>query len=177
MTPPNSASQQASPGQLVEVKSEFHVKAQRPGGVKREVGLQKAEATLISAHAEIRRELDTAFNSVILLADGLQCMPHPNNADIVRLRKSAREMRDVGTLAHYPLVTLIGTMMVDVLNRQIDGEIEHRPEVLSCLTDALVLVKSQALRDAGVADVPEMMTNLKKMMATIVTPKSPPTQR
>lgn len=167
MSMPEAAQPAPPPGQLISVPSKFAADAGRPGGVKRDVGLQRAEATLISAHAEIRHELDTAFEATLRLAGNLQQVEDPDFSELDRLRKSARQMRDVGTLAHYPLVTLIGAMLVDTLNRQLTGEYRHRPEALAVFADALVLAKSQKMRDAGPQDAPQLMSDLNRMMTSL----------
>ncbi len=167
MSMPEAEKPAVPPGHLITVPSKFAADAKRPGGVKREVGLQRAESTLISAHAEIRHELDTAFEATVQLAGKVQQADSPDPCELDRLRRSARHMRDVGTLAHYPLITLISAMLVDMLNRQLAGEYGHRPDALAVFTDALVLARSQKMRDAGPEDAPKLMSDLNRMMASL----------
>lgn len=167
MRQPSGQTPEPAPGQLVSVTSEFHSKSRRPGGLKREVGLQKAETMLISAHAEIRDEFESTFEMTMQLAEKLK-ENAASTQDIHQLRKSARHLRDVGTLAQYPLITSIAAMLVDYLNRcMTDPAIGYRMDVFTCLTDTLLMAKSQAFRGVKADEAPKLMADLSKMMTSI----------
>lgn len=143
-------------GQLVEVQTRFHHYAVQPGGVSRAAALHEAGEVLKFARDELDQRVFGAFNELIaLVGAGGHSLP--------AMREQARELRDLGQLAGFPVVTAVAAMLADYLSGCIDRKMAFRSDVVTCYVDSLKVFCSPQKRGLSTLEFPGLLDELREM--------------
>lgn len=155
MTQRSTQADQAA-GQLVAVSTRFHEHAVRSGGVGRSAALERAEEVLTSSRGELDKRVFAALDELTYLA--------AQGADAtLKIRQQARELRDLGELAGFPIVTAVAAMLADVLSGSVENRLEFRPDVVNCYVDSIKVFCTAEKRELSTLEFPRLLDELREM--------------
>lgn len=144
----------------------------RPGGVPRDIALQRAQTAVDDMQSDFDAWLAHEFDALHPALAELGRNPGDTDA-MQRAFHSAAQMRDVCGTMGYELVTFVARTLCDILEAYMAGA-AHDAEVVECHVNAFALARQQQYRHLTPAEVPELARGLLRVaeITSIVPPKS-----
>jgi len=147
-------------GRLFLMETAFHREARKPGGFFRDDAVNKATAALVKMQDSADRYIDAELDRLCAAtgaADQMQMAP---------AHEAAGNLRDVGAVAGFELITLVAANLCDVLDL-FEAKAVYRSEIVSCHLRALRTVRSEHYRGVQSEDVPELLAGLRELLKVV----------
>ncbi|MDO8877538.1 MAG: hypothetical protein Q8M24_25215 [Pseudolabrys sp.] len=150
----------------------FERLARRPGGVEREVALEKAQAAVDDIKPDFYVWINHEFDALNAALAEIERDPGDKRA-LERAFHSCAQLRDVSGTMGYELVTFIARTLCDILEAYIAGA-TYDKEVVDCHSNAFMFARMEQYRHLTPEQVPEMTQGLLRVVeiASIVPSKT-----
>ncbi len=154
---------------VFSVTTRFETLARRPGGLRREEALERAQTSIEEVAPEfgdwVDRELQQLIDAV------RRCDPKSASlkSQVESIAVHARRVRDVGTTMGYELLTFVADKLCEILEA-VEAGAEYRQDLIDCHVEALMLSRQERYRHMKPDQVPELSAALTQVARTIQSP-------
>lgn len=155
-------------GRLKQVDTRFHRESVRAGGVNRATAVRQVAQVMEAVQPDLESSVKSSLAAISGSAAELELQEQPEKRVLRKLRDQVRELRDVGSLADFPMLTSIAAMLSDVLSHVVAGRAPYRVDVVRCFTDALDLFGTDDKRGVSTLEQPELLADLRRMQHLFV---------
>jgi hypothetical protein len=154
---PNDQSKDA---QVFDVETRFQKLARRPGGVPRELALERAQADLDKSLPAFDAWLSEELDRLVALSREAAAAAFPDIGWAQDAAVQSGKIRDVGTTMGYDLITFIANNLCEIFEAISAGG-DYRPDLIDCHLEALLLVRQERYRGMRPDQVPELISGLR----------------
>lgn len=147
---------------LFYADTRFERLARRPGGVERDVALERAQAAVDAIKPDFKLWIDREFDALNTALAQIDKRPG-DKAALTRALHSCAQLRDVSGTMGYELVTFVARTLCDILEAYIAGA-AYDKEVVECHTNAFMLARQEQYRHLTPEEVPEMTQGLLRVV-------------
>lgn len=167
MTQPEM-SQALDEGRLIDVATNFHRESVIDGGVDRSNALERARAVIEAAREQLDEMVFEALSTIVDLSGELTLSHTARPETIVGLLQNARQLRDLGELAGFPMATAIAAMLSDILSGTLSEQMAYRADVIRCFVDSLNMFCTAEKRGLSTLEFPELLNELSLMQSRVL---------
>jgi hypothetical protein len=154
---------------VFSVTTRFETLARRPGGLRREEALERAQTSVEEVAPEfgdwVDRELEQLIGAV------RRCDPQSKSLkdQVETVAVHTRRVRDVGTTMGYELLTFVADKLCEILEA-VEAGADYRQDLIDCHVEALMLSRQDRYRHMRPDQVPELIAALTQVAKTIQSP-------
>jgi len=153
---------------VFSVTTRFETLARRPGGLRREEALERAQSSVEEAAPDFQAWVERELQALMTAAE----LCDPQAKDIKERAESvalyARRVRDVGTTMGYELLTFVADRLCEMLEA-VEAGAEYRRDLVDLHIEALLLSRQERYRHMRPDEVPELSSGLTRM-ANVLSP-------
>ena len=147
---------------IFPVETRFQTMAVRPGGVPRDLALERAEEHIEAIKPEFSDWLADEVKN--LSAAARQIAKHPSDlAYLEEVRGGFCQLRDIGTTMGFELTSIISNNLCEILDGMRTGA-AYQDEIIECHLDALVLTSKPPYCNLRPDQLPEMTSGLRRVV-------------
>jgi len=153
----------SGPVRIFSVSTRFQEMAQRPGGLPREIAIERAEVQIEEFKAEFVDWVDRELAELTAAFDSATAQGGPDEAAIEAMYLRCRQLRDTGSTMGLELITFVADNLCQMIDGMRSGSAAYDPAKIECHIDALLLAKTEPYRNMDPDQVFEMIDGLLRV--------------
>lgn len=147
------------------VDTNFQKMARRPGGVPRNLAIERAQANIDLLKPEFADWLNLELQQLSAVIEQFE-RNQDNAASLDEICRRCSQLRDVGTTMGFQLLTFVANNLCEIFETVKNGA-DYAKELIDCHVDSLQLARREPYKNASPDQVPELSSGLRRTIELV----------